>query len=94
MSSKQRETHRTTFGKGFSEGARQLWLALDKKGWGREELTSRLGCSRGATSRWLYGDRVPDTEWLHKIEDLLGIPSRAWRQSAAKVFTPPHLKAG
>jgi transcriptional regulator with XRE-family HTH domain len=46
------------------------------------ELARRLGVSRQAVTAWLNGSK-PDADSMAKIEDLLGIPMRAWAEEAA-----------
>lgn len=92
------ESHRDHLGENFSEGARLLWLKLPKlaRGWGvepvsaREELTKRLSAARGTVSRYLYGDRRPDLVQAGKLEEIAGIPMRAWNELPKKPFTLAH----
>lgn len=42
------------------------------------ELARQLEVSPQAVSDWLRGDSVPKPNLMAKIEDLLGVPMRAW----------------
>lgn len=93
---------RTHFGDHFSEGARQLWLALPKleKRWGlvgassvREELQRQIGASRGTLSKYLYGDRRPNLSHAVALHTLAGIAPRLWDEKPAKEFTLPAVEA-
>ena len=72
-------------GKFFSEGSRQLWLALDEKRWSQEELAAKLGTKSGHTSPWLYGTRRPGLEWALRIEKVLGIEASAWLDTSSRL---------
>lgn len=44
----------------------------------QSELARQLDVSPQAVSDWVRGDCQPKPELMAKIEDLLGIPMRAW----------------
>ncbi len=90
--SRRRPSHRRHFGGNFTEGARRLWLALEKRGWDREELTRQMGLSRGVTTRWLYGDQKPDRECAGELQELLGIPLSAWNEEPSARFVLPAMR--
>lgn len=41
-------------------------------------LEAKLGASKGLSSRWLSGERVPELRFALALEDMLGVPARAW----------------
>lgn len=51
-----------------------LWLArqLDRRKWSQTEFASRIGTNSSVVSRWVRGERVPDTKSVDKIADVLG----------------------
>ncbi len=52
---------------------------MDTMGWNQTRLSERLSVSSSVISRWLSGGRTPTVEMACRIEDLLGIPVRLWR---------------
>lgn len=70
--------HRVEVGPKFSEGARQLWLALVERNWTQEEARVELGLARGMLSRWLYGERCPGGPMRVRLVERLAIPVGAW----------------
>lgn len=42
------------------------------------QLARELDVSAQAVSDWLRGDSLPKPDLMAKIEDLLGVPMRAW----------------
>jgi hypothetical protein len=83
---------RTFVGGKFNEGARLAWLALRERDWTVTDLRDRmLGPSgeplaEGVVNRLLYGDTYPTIHSAVQIEDLLGVPPRAWVQTPARPF--------
>jgi ribosome-binding protein aMBF1 (putative translation factor) len=67
-----------------------LWLACIKNGWAQGDLWTRLECSQGAVSRYLWGERVPDRSMAEKIREVAGVPTPTWDQPPKKAFTPPE----
>lgn len=81
-------SRRTNLGPQFSEGARQLWLALARLGWSQTKARANLGVAAGMLSRWLFGDRKPDIDWANKIQVLFGVEQRLWSEPPAEPFEP------
>ena len=46
------------------------------------ELARKLGVSPQAVSGWIKGKAVPAPEKLRALEDVTGIPMRAWTEPA------------
>lgn len=59
-------------------GAALLRARLDALGWTQTQLAERLGSTPAAVSRWLSGDRVPDLEMAHRIENVTGVLTQSW----------------
>lgn len=89
---------RTTLGKHFSEGARLAWLALAERGWCandlREQMKGRddapLGV--GVVDGFLYGDGSLTLRSAVQVEDLLGVPVRAWLKPPTRAFSLENLR--
>lgn len=58
------------------------------------ELARELDVSPQAVSAWLRGDAKPDPEKMAKLEDLLGIPMRAWLEADESGDLPPVAATG
>jgi hypothetical protein len=99
-----RRTSRRHLGPRFSEGARQLWivaiferrltqegirLALGKSGTFARGAPERSGTARGVVVRWLYGDQRAELDQAVMIEEVFGIPCKAWTLPAAEPFVVP-----
>lgn len=64
-----------------TEGSRALAAILrppKPKHMSQAELARKLEVSAQAVSDWLRGDTLPRPELMAKIEDILGVPMRAW----------------
>jgi ribosome-binding protein aMBF1 (putative translation factor) len=85
----QRRLSRPERGKYFSEGARLMWLAIDRLGWSQTELAAKLGTSSGQVSQWLYGGRRASLKWAVTIRDVLDIPLASWNQSPPEGYSLP-----
>lgn len=79
---------RTNLGPFENEGARLLWLYLQKRKATLSDLAKELGTKPGMLNRWAWCDVRPSSEWTPVLEDKLGIPMRAWRQAPAEKFAP------
>lgn len=66
-----------------------MWLQMESRSVGREELTAQLACARGMVARWLFGDRAPSRTYATQIERFLGVPVAAWDEQPKKEFHPP-----
>ena len=59
-------------------GCGQLKLAIDRLGLSQHEAARKIGIDQGSLSRWLNGNRLPDLQSAIRIEDVFGVPVRAW----------------
>lgn len=82
-------TYRRHLGASFNEGARLMWMGLERTGMTQAELQRAMKIGAGLVSRWLYGDRKPGRSAANKLRDVLAIPTSAWDQPPTKPFTPP-----
>ena len=85
---------RRTLGKHFNEGARQTWLAIERKSWTVADLASALGKTQGALHRVLHGDVLPKLEIATGTERLLRVRCALWLIPAKLPFSPPAARAG
>ena len=69
--------------KPLSRAALDLDAALTPK-MTRVTLAAALGVSPQAISAWLSGVAQPTADKMAKIEELTGIPMRAWTETPAK----------
>lgn len=84
--------HRTQLGGSFSEGARLLWIALG--GFDRQVAAAEdLGCMKSTLSRWLYGDRRPESHWRSVLKKRFRIPYESWETPPKRLFVPPAARA-
>lgn len=83
---------RTELGPKFSEGARLLWVEMDKRDWSGFRLGNELGLASGQVVRYLYGDRVPVLELAMKIKDVLGIEPESFTHPPSTLFVPPAAR--
>lgn len=68
-----------------TEGARLLAdIFAENDKWNPTTLGDHLCLSRQAVSYWADGTTRPTTDRQAKIEDLLGIPMRAWAQAQSR----------
>jgi transcriptional regulator with XRE-family HTH domain len=84
-----RKLLRTNLGLNFSEGARLLWLKMQRKGWSQTDLAGKLETSSGVVCRWLYGDRRPTLEFALVIQRVLGIAAGLWHAKPVTKFVLP-----
>ena len=75
----------------FSEGARLLWLLMERQGWTQSELRRRLCAHLGEVTRILYGDRFPRLAVAAEAERL-GVHVAAWQQKPRLRFVPPAAR--
>lgn len=61
-----------------TQGPDLLRQAMKEAGITQMALEAKLGASKGLTSRWLSGERVPELRFALALEDILGVPARAW----------------
>jgi len=50
----------------------------------RRELSRALGVSEQAIAQWLSGETQPTGKNAAQLEDLLGIPMRAWQEASGE----------
>jgi hypothetical protein len=80
---------RSHLGPKFNEGARQLWLALQRVGWTQGRLQREVGACPGSVSHWLFGERVPGRAASMNIKRLFDIDPMVWDLPPAEPFTVP-----
>ncbi len=64
-------------------GSVRLAEALTPRVMTQSELARQLGVSAQAVSDWVAGKSKPKPDLMARIEDLLGIPMRAWTEAEA-----------
>lgn len=87
-----RQSVRRHFGNHFNEGARLLWLVLEARGLGPENVTAILNRGRGMSTKWLYGDQRPSGKVRAQIEAEFGVGWMTWDAPPAEVFVLPALR--
>lgn len=83
---------RSSLGPHFSEGARLLWLALERLGLNQTEAEARARSAKGSINRLLYGERRPGLDMALRLEEAFGIPPGAWNEPPSEPFAPPAAK--
>jgi len=91
-------SYRLTLGEEFNEGARQLWLLMERRGWDQADVIREIEHAtkknaRGLLPRYLYGDQRPGAVWAHRIELAVGVDAGLWGQPPREPFTPPARAA-
>ncbi len=92
MSGKPRLS-RPRLGKYFSEGARQLWLAMSRMKLSQTDVARQIGTSSGQVSQWLYGGRRASLRWALTLEKELGIAASDWARTPVRPLEPPAARA-
>jgi transcriptional regulator with XRE-family HTH domain len=64
-------------------GSKLLAQAVRPRVMAPGELAKRLGVSPQAVSGWVTGKSKPAPDVMARLEDLLGIPMRAWTEAVA-----------
>lgn len=61
---------------GMSEQQFAHWLSdqMRSRDWNQVELAAKIGTHSSVVSRWVRGERVPDTKSIDKIADVFGLP--------------------
>jgi transcriptional regulator with XRE-family HTH domain len=73
------QTRVTTPGpKGTSKAVQLLYTALVDRGWSQSRLGKELALTPSAVGGWLSGKSIPELRPAIAMEDLLGVPARAW----------------
>ena len=83
---------RKNLGPRFSEGARLLWLKIEKAGGSIATVRKRLGIPRDQMSRLLYGDRAATLGQANRCFEILGIPTATWEQAPKRSFVLPAVR--
>ncbi len=69
--------------------ARQLLEELSpKRLHSQASLARELGVTTGAVNNWCHGRGRPSPELMAKIQDLLGVPMRAWLEYESEPSEP------
>ena len=84
--------YRRGLGDDFNEGARQMWLRLDRKGWSLDDLVARTGIKKPALHRYLYGDRRPERVPAAAIQRILKIDQALFDTPPAAEFVTPAIQ--
>lgn len=85
---------RRTVGRKFSEGSRQLWLALHSRGIDVIQRASEyLGVESPVLHHWLYGTRRPSWPARMVLRRKLRIPLQTWDQPPTEEFVLPAAAA-
>ncbi len=66
-----------------TSGSVRLGEALSPKVMSQAELARKLDVSAQAVSDWVAGKSKPKPDLMAQIEDLTGIPMRAWTEEIA-----------
>lgn len=61
-----------------TEGSKALAGAVFPPVMAQSELARKLGVSPQAVGDWVHGRAIPSPKLMAQLEDLLGIPMRAW----------------
>lgn len=87
-----RQSVRRHFGEHWNEGSRLLWLALAAREEGPENVTAALGCARGMSTKWLYGDQRPSAKIRGQLDSLYGVPWSSWDSASSEAFVLPAMR--
>ena len=91
-SRKPRKLYRSELGAHFSEGARQLWIVLQRAKETQDGAGARLHVSRGYVCRILYGDFCPGLDLCLRMQKEYGINPGLWLKKPKSVFIPPAAR--
>lgn len=80
---------RTALGPKFSEGARLVWVSAQAEEWSLNFIARLLDVSVTRVVAWVYGDDLPSLRHAVTIEEVIGVPARAWLSPPAEAFSPP-----
>lgn len=60
----------------MSQGQFARWLLdqMRRRDWNQTDVAERVGTHSSVVSRWVRGERVPDTKSIDKIADVFGLP--------------------
>lgn len=85
-------TRRKKLGDYFSEGARQLWLAIEARGMSQNKAELQIGAPNGVLNRWLYGVRRPGMKYVFAIQQHFAIAPESWREASRLPFVAPAAR--
>jgi hypothetical protein len=83
---------RRTQGIVFSEGARLLWLELERRQMSVESMRAELDFAKSILNRYLYGDMLPGLRHAFRIFDAFGVDPRLWTEPATERFRLPGAR--
>lgn len=84
--------YRRHLGPRFTEGARLLWLELERRDTGVTAAAGLLGCGTSSLTRALYGENVPGVDLLADVTRVFGVPIGAWAEKPSAPFIPPAAR--
>lgn len=84
--------HRRHLGPRFSEGARQLWAAIEARHFSVAEAAKELDWLRSTLSNVLYGERLPGVTLASDVTRVFGVPIGAWAEKPTEPFIPPAAR--
>lgn len=82
------EARRAHTGDRFNEGARQLWLALKKRGFLPVDAVRATGLAASTINRYLYGDQRPGRSEAAILHREFGIGAELWDAAPRVAFAP------
>jgi transcriptional regulator with XRE-family HTH domain len=85
-------TTRTKLGPHFSEGARLVWMEIERRGWTQGQLRKELKVATGRVSRWLYGDIRVSLSVALLFQKTLHVPAEAWTLAPTVEFVVPAAR--
>lgn len=89
-----RPAFRHEIGKHPNEGARLLWLAMNRRKMSPNEAAGRLDINSGLLYRWLFCDGKPGRALAERVRKLFQIPLRAWDEPPSTEFDLAKLRTG
>jgi hypothetical protein len=91
---------RLTLGPDFTEGARQVWLWMEREKKSQANLIALLAAddpgapsAKGLLPKYLYGDQPIAIAWARRIERVTGVLAGLWGDKPVEPFTPPAVAA-
>lgn len=85
---------RNTLGEHRNEGARLLWLEMNRRGLSPNGVSALLGVGSGLVSRWLFCDGKPGRALSEKIRVELDVPPGAWDAAPSAELDLAELRTG
>lgn len=81
--------NRTDLGPHFSEGARLLWLAIQRESLPSARAADSIDADASLFHRWLYGERKPGRAHGSALAERFGISLDQWDTEPTEPFSPP-----